>query len=441
MIVFRAATVAILRRRMDACEGREIKVMVQAVAEKHHISLYAQAYEMAWHFLAAFAMLACMKLSTDALATWRLIRTPSIGPVAYKQLIEKFGSAPEALHHLPDLCASKGRKCPPVPPVQEIETEYAALTAAGGQPLFLHDAAYPTLLRYIPDPPPMLHVLGDIRACQHNAIAVVGTRQASAAGQAFTRQLVTDLTAAGHAIISGLARGIDTIAHTTTLDQHGLTVAVVAGGIDHIYPPENKQLRQRIIDHGGCILTEQPCASVPTARHFPRRNRLIAGLARAVVVTEAARHSGTLITATYAGDYGREVFAVPGNPADAGATGCNHLLKQGAQMLETADDILKTVAQAPQFHPRPRMQYTAEPFTPSFLETDDAATIPDTATDAPAHDTPAGQIWGLLSRTPLAVDELIRSSQLPQDTVLMALTELELDGKLERTPGGEVKRA
>ena len=310
----------------------------------------------------------CLTHLTPAhLAIWQLIRTTGVGPVAFKRLLKLCNHNPlNATEQFSELAAARGRKAK-LCPMSDIEAEAEALYKAGGQAVFLGDDAYPTLLSHIPDCPPMLHIIGNLETLNMNSYAIVGSRNASAVGMKFAEELATDLTLNGATITSGLARGIDTAAHTGEL-QNGFTLAVVAGGVNHIYPPENKNLREKIIAEG-CVISENPFGSTPTNRHFPRRNRIIAGLTRATVVVEATRKSGSLITATFAGEYGRDVYAVPGAPADPRATGSNHLLKQVAQLLESAEDILQNTPLQNSFTPQPKTVYVGEDFTPNLFET------------------------------------------------------------------------
>jgi DNA processing protein len=274
----------------------------------------------------------------------------------------------------------------------------------------------------------------------------VGNRNASAAGLAFTSTLATELAHAGFSITSGLARGIDTAAHAGALAAQKPTIAVVGGGVDVIYPEENRALHASITA-AGCVVSEAPLGAVPTPSLFPRRNRIIAGLSYGVVVTEASRHSGSLITSTCAGEYGREVFAVPGSPSDTRAAGPNHLIKQGATMIESAQDILSILQPQLAFSPQPHTRYTRETHintTPLALFDEPIAPEPallSSAVEISPSAAPAERLYHLLGSAPVAVDELIRKSNLPETEVLIALTELDLEGRLTRHANGFLSRA
>ncbi|MFT8445624.1 DNA-processing protein DprA, partial [Acetobacter orientalis] len=262
------------------------------------------------------------------IACLRLARTDSIGPTRWRQLMARYHTPQAALDALPSL-RPKGRPAVTPPPVADIEQEIDATYRLGGQFITLLDDTYPLLLRNCPDAPPVLSVLGQV-SCLHQAgVSVVGARNASAHGIRFAGALATELAESGLSVISGLARGIDRAAHMGALHRQGLTIAAIAGGLDRPYPPENATLQAEIAERG-VVVTEAPLGTIPTNRHFPRRNRLIAGLGLGCVVVEAAPHSGTLITARLAAEYGREVFAVPGTPLEPRYRGSNNLLRTGA---------------------------------------------------------------------------------------------------------------
>ena len=305
-------------------------------------------------------------LAGERLARLQLAATERVGPVTYHELLQRFGSATAALAALPGLAAEAGLRRPPaVPPAHEITAEAAALQRIGGRHLVIGDADYPAALAALADAPPVLRVCGDTRLFDRPLIALVGARNASTAGRRMAGDLARDLGAAGLVVVSGLARGIDTAAHQATLETG--TIAVVAGGLDIVYPPENEALYRAIVG-SGLLLTEMPLGAVPQARHFPRRNRIISGLCAGVVVVEAALQSGSLITAQRAADQGRDVFAVPGSPLDPRCRGSNRLLKDGAQLVECAADILDSL---------PRCRIAA------------AATVPASSTGAAREPQPA----------------------------------------------------
>ncbi len=354
---------------------------------------------------------------TDAVDRLRLIRTRGIGPVAWRHLMARYGTAAAALDALPLLARRGGGNAPPPPPPAEILREMEHAGRLGAQYVFLDDADYPPLLAAFDTAPPALTVRGDLSLAARPCVAIVGARNASAAACRFARGLAHDLAEAGAAVVSGLARGIDTAAHQGALA--GGTVAVIAGGIDVVFPPENAALQDTIAT-GGLLIAEMPPGTEPRARHFPHRNRIIAGLAAGTVVVEAAPRSGSLITARLAAEAGREVMAVPGSPLDPRAQGCNLLIRDGATLVQTAADILEQVRPIdPRAVRAPVSGYGAPP-------PDD----PDAATRA--------GIVALLGPVPVAVDELIRQSGAAPAAVQMVLLELELVGRLDRHAGGRV---
>lgn len=323
-----------------------------------------------------------------------------------------------------------------------VQREIDAMHAANAFCILWGDETYPAALRDLPDAPVVITGLGNSIHLTHKLVAIVGNRSASMAGLTWAQTLATHLARAGVATCSGLARGIDTAAHTGCLQGNAPTIAVVAGGVDHIYPPENAKLREAIIAHG-CVLSEQPWGSTPTASLFPRRNRLIAGLSLGVVVSESTRHSGSLITAEYALDYGRDVWAVPGSPSDPRSGGPNWLLKQGATLIETAQDVLDTLPATPAPY-IPRVG-RAQPQQGSLFATNDPQPIPTTETE-PAEDSlpqtipPRTHVFGLLSNTPVTFDVLLRQSALSESALNALLVELELDGHATQDPDGRWHR-
>jgi DNA processing protein len=355
--------------------------------------------------------------AVDVIARLRLIRSEQIGPISYRQLLNRFGSAQSAIAALPDLAARGGGRAPKLATQSRIEDEIAEIEQLGARYLFLGEQDYPWLLAEIETAPPALIAQGDFAILARPSVAIVGARNASAAACRFARQLAQDLGGAGNVVVSGLARGIDTAAHDGSLETG--TIAVIAGGIDVFYPPENAA-RQRAIAEKGVLLAEQPPGTEPLARHFPHRNRIIAALARGTVVIEAAPRSGSLITARHAAEFGREVMAVPGSPLDPRAQGCNLLIREGATLIQTAEDVLEAVDPSPVRILRDR----EVPSTPPMA----------TETDEVAHSI----VVGLLGPTPVSVDELVRQTELPSAAVQTILLELELAGRIERHAGGRV---
>lgn len=351
----------------------------------------------------------------------RLIRSENVGPRTFRALVNHYGSAGAALEALPDLArrggaARPGRICS----VAEAEREIEASARLGISLIGLGEPGYPARLRMIDDAPPLLGVRGKAEVLRSNMIALVGSRNASAAGVKFAERIARELGAAGFVIVSGLARGIDAAAHRASLGTS--TVAVLAGGHDHIYPPEHMPLVEQILENGATV-SEMPLGWEPRGHDFPRRNRLISGLAVGVVIVEAARRSGSLITARMAAEQGREVFAVPGSPLDPRAEGTNSLIKQGATVVTEAADVLSVV--------RPIL---GETLADTFEEPPGA---PPRAQAEPPWDQRT-RITGLLSHAPVSIDDLIRQSQLTPAIVRTVLLELELAGRLQRHGGGMV---
>ena len=356
--------------------------------------------------------------SDDQIARLRLIRSDNIGPITYLQLIARFGSAAAAIDAIPDLAARGGGKAPKLASPDQVRREMDRVAELGARYLFLGQGLYPALLAEIEAAPPALMVKGNLALLEKPAIAIVGARNASAAACRFARTLAQALGSSGVSIVSGLARGIDTAAHDGSLETG--TMAVIAGGIDVVYPPENEE-RHRAIAERGLVVAEQPPGVEPRARHFPYRNRIIAGLAHGTVVIEAAPKSGSLITARYAAEYGRDVMAVPGSPLDPRAQGCNQLIREGAVLIQNAEDVLETIRP---FQIRTVAQQREEYSAPS--------------PNADPADAERKRVLDLLSPTPVAVDEIIRQSSIRPAIVQTVLLELELAGRLERHAAGKV---
>lgn len=353
----------------------------------------------------------------------RLIRSENVGPRTFAALLMRFGSAEDAITEIPRLSVRGGRKrAIRVCPLDDALAEIEAADAAGIRLLMMDEQDYPPLVAQIADPPPVLYIRGDAALLRRKSIGMVGARNASANGKRFARTLAADLGKEGFVVASGLARGIDTAAHEGALETG--TVAVVAGGVDVVYPKENAELQDRVAA-AGAVISEQPLGTQPSARHFPPRNRLISGLSAGVVVVEAAARSGSLITARLAGEQGREVFAIPGSPLDPRAAGPNSLIRNGALLTESAADIVESLEG---FFGRPVPEST-----PSELGID-FNNLEDSSDDADAHDAVASA----LTTAPVSVDELVRECQLSAASVLAALLDLELAGRVERHPGNRV---
>lgn len=356
-------------------------------------------------------------LDQDRFDRLRLIRSPNVGPVAYRQLIARFGSAAAALRAIPDLAKRGGARSFRTADERDIAREIAAVERLGARHMFIGDADFPALLAQADSAPPVLMARGRLDVASRPTVAMVGARNASAAACRFARTLAQDLSARGCIVVSGLARGIDTAAHMGSI-QSG-TVAVIACGLDVVFPPENGALQERIAADG-LLLTEHPPGTEPLARHFPARNRIIAWMAQGTVVVEAAPRSGSLLTARLAAEEGREVMAVPGFPLDPRAQGCNALIRDGATLVQSAGDILEAIG-------RIDHRSLGQPDLPFA--------------GPPLADISEGDrimITGLLSMSPVAVDEIVRQSGATPGAVQTALLELEIAGRLQRHAGGRV---
>lgn len=350
----------------------------------------------------------------------RLIRSENVGPITFWRLLERFGSAGRALDALPDM-AKRGGRGMTACAAADAEREMEAVAAAGARLVARSEPDYPPLLAHIEDAPPLLSMIGSGALFGNPAVAVVGARNASINGTRFAQRLAADLGGAGVLVVSGLARGIDAAAHAGTLGTG--TAAVVAGGIDVVYPEENAALRDEIAERGVLISEVEPGVP-PQASHFPRRNRLISGVARGTVVVEAGPRSGSLITARMALEQGREVFAVPGSPLDPRSRGGNNLLRQGATLTESAEDVLTVLAEmAPA---------RGAPDPADFLGPEPDA-VPGSDLDAARR-----ALEQFLSPVPVTVDELVRACHMSPAVVATAVLELELAGRLERHPGNRI---
>jgi DNA processing protein len=359
----------------------------------------------------------------ERLAWLRLIRSENIGPATFRELVGHFGSAEAALDALPELSRRGGAaRSIGIAGQEQVEAELAETERIGGFFVGMAEPDYPPWLRHTDAPPPLIAVRGDRRHLARPAIAIVGARNASAAGRKMAAMLARAFGDAEMVVVSGLARGIDGAAHEAALT--GGTIAVFAGGIDTIYPPENEDLFQRMIDSGGCAISEMRFGHEPRARDFPRRNRIIAGIALATIVVEAAERSGSLITARMALEQNREVFAVPGSPLDPRAAGSNNLLKQGARIVTEAADVIDAVT--------PMLERPPER-PPGTFSAPAAGDL-----DGEPADSERTRVLEALGPTPTEIDEVVRWTELPARTVLVVLLELDLAGRVERHPGQRV---
>ena len=350
----------------------------------------------------------------DELDWLRLYRSRRVGPVTFIRLVREHGSVAAALEFLPSIAAKSGVANYQPMSREFAEFEYAAGHKIGAELLFLGAANYPPRLATIQDPPPVLWALGDPSIAFRTSVAFVGARNSSSLGRRMAAKLSRDLSSEGYVVVSGLARGIDAEAHKAALN--GGTIAVLAGGVDTIYPKENSSLAQDILENG-LRVSEMPIGLQPQARHFPRRNRIISGLAQAVLVVEGASKSGSLITAKNALDQGREVMAVPGNPMDARAAGCNMLIRDGATLVRSAADIIEALDTPPQAPPE----------------------IPVTRPKAKRPDmTLTKTLMSLIGSAPVQEDILVRQTLRPAKDVMSALLDLEVTRKIERFAGGAI---
>lgn len=359
-----------------------------------------------------------MSLEGERFDRLRLIRSAQIGPTTFIQLLSRFGSAGAALEALPDLAARGGGRTPRIADKRQIAEEIARTRALGADYLLLGDPDYPFLLAQMETAPPALIYRGNLALLQKSCVAMVGARNASAAAVRFARMLARDLSRRDMVVVSGLARGIDTAAHEGAIEDG--TIGVIASGIDIVFPPENAALQERVAREG-LLLAEQPPGTQPLARHFPSRNRIIAGLSSGTVVVEAAPRSGSLITARLAAEAGRDVMAVPGSPLDPRAQGCNQLIREGATLIQSAADIVETLGPIDfRMVEQERLEYRSE------------------TAQQDASDDDRRTLIALLAPTPVPVDELIRQSGLSPSIVQTVLLEQELGGRLERHAGNRV---
>lgn len=357
----------------------------------------------------------------DRLLRLRLIRSRRVGPATYLRLLAEHGSAAAALDALPQVAAAAGVQKYEVCPEAVVQAELRAAARVGARMICLGDPDYPATLAEISDAPPVIWAIGRVSLMARACVALVGTRNASSLGARMTRKLAAELGEAGFTVVSGLARGIDTIAHTASLETG--TVAVVAGGVDVVYPTENTEVTAKIADRG-LLLSEQPLGLHPQARHFPRRNRIVSGIAQGVIVVEAAARSGSLITARCAADQGREVMAVPGHPMDSRASGANILLRDGATLIRGVDDVIEALGSPPQ------------PLNSA------SAMVQDFQNPAPAPERPDGgweaRILSHLGPSPVPEDQIIRDLGATPREMAQALAVLEMSGRVTRTAGGMI---
>ncbi|WP_254869588.1 DNA-processing protein DprA [Thalassospira lucentensis] len=416
---------------------------------------------------------------SERLSRMRLARSTNVGPITFRKLLERFGTARAAIEQLPDIIANtKGVRKIVLASRDDTVAEIEQAQKCNAKPIIWGDPEYPALLARIEDAPPYFYAIGRLELLTRPSIGMVGARNASANGCGFARKISHTLCGAGYVVVSGMARGIDGAAHEAALQAPqignqnddaavGGTIAVLGGGVDVIYPREHRELYEKLCEQG-CVISEMPPGLTPQARHFPRRNRIISGLSYGTVVIEAGRNSGSLITARFAAEQGRDVFAVPGSPTDPRAAGPNSLIRDGAILCDSADVILDSLRDVMQnthlfeefhqFNTEARNATTnADPSHYDDIMQSMARDAQDTGSKEPAEpieidmvstelppvDTPADpsdKILDLLSTTPLLIDDLIRASKLPANSISSVLTELELAGRVERHPGNRVSR-
>ena len=355
-------------------------------------------------------------MSEEEKRDWlRLARTPRVGPIAFSQLLARFGSASEALKALPDLAASRGRKFIP-PSEAEVEKEWHIAETRGIGFICANEPGFPKLLKQLQPPPPILSYIGNLELAGRPCIAMVGARNASAAGRKLAHTLAAELGTAGHVIVSGMARGIDGQAHAAALSTG--SIAVLAGGVDQIYPPQHEALYKELAEQG-LILSERPIGTKAIARDFPRRNRIVTGLSAGLVVVEAAEKSGSLISARFAAEQNRDVMACPGSPLDPLSAGTNQLIRDGATLVRSAEDVLEALGAG-----GPLNLFEAQ--TPLF----------EGLSAAPSTEAEIDQVRAVLSHTPVGLDDITRSAALTAPQCAAILAELELLGEIETLPGG-----
>ncbi|MCX2698984.1 MULTISPECIES: DNA-processing protein DprA [Ochrobactrum] len=371
-----------------------------------------------------------IRLSDRQRLNWlRLIRTDNIGSVTFRDLILFCGSAANAIERLPSLnIRGGGSRTIRVTPLEDAERELEAIERIGARLVGMGEPDYPQQLKNCEAPPPLVIIKGDVNVFRKPPIAIVGSRNASVVGARFTEKIARDLGDAGFAIVSGLARGIDAAAHKASM-QSG-TVAVLAGGLDKPYPPENLPIYRAIPEHSGALITEMPMGAEPRSRDFPRRNRIIAGLSLGLIVVEAAERSGSLISARMAGEMGRTVFAVPGSPLDPRARGTNALLKQGATLVTHADDVIEALA--PLTGGETMRNKTDQPDLLKQFEE------PPEHRQAATTDEERDILMNALGPVPVDIDTLVRHTGLESGNVQFILLELDLAGRLLRYPGNQV---
>lgn len=378
-----------------------------------------------------------MNLPNDVYNNFRLFRAQGVGPVIYRKLLEKYGSAETAIDEFEQLNKQYKKKLK-VLPKAVIDAELESLHKMGATLLYVEDESFPVALQYIHDTPPFLTVLGNPSLLSKQQVAIVGNRNASFPAMHFTTKIAAHLCERDYVVTSGLAKGIDGAAHKGALQAGGATIAVVAGGVDHIYPPEHKALYHEIAQKGA-VVSEMPLGTVPTQNHFPRRNRIVSGLSLGTFVVEAAKRSGSLITARLAAEQGREVFAMPGSPVDQRSSGPNYLLQNGATMVQTVDDIIENLPKA-LVGEKIQLQTSLDlPMDMPNLNTETLLENGKKVAVSAECVSSNPDILSFLSVNPTPMDELIRLTGLDERHLISAISMLELEGKVQRDVSGFVR--
>ncbi len=369
-------------------------------------------------------------MNKSKLISWlRLIRSSNVGPTTFRQLINRFGSADAALDILPELTLRGGAKSvPKIYSIEQAQDEIEQLDSIGARLVSISDADYPFLLKHIHSPPPLIAMRGQLSRNDNKTIAIIGARNASAAGRKLALTIAAELGEQNYLVASGLARGIDFAAHNGAMNTG--TIAVFAGGIDQVYPKENAALAEEIIEHGGAHISEMAFGSMPRAKDFPRRNRLVSGMSRGVLVIEAALRSGSLITARYGLEQNRDIFAIPGSPMDPRAAGTNKLIKDGAKLVTGASDILEEFELGEN---APNLFMSEENIETDLRPKDLSGLGSQSQSEASASDHQT--VLNALSITPVAIDDLIDATSLGAPIVQTILLELDLAGRIERSSG------
>ena len=370
-----------------------------------------------------------IKLTEKQKIKWlQLARCENVGPATFKQLIQTFGTAEKALEEMPEMIKKVGARKIKIAKEDETIKEYEEIKKIGGQVICIGEPEYPKNLRNAEGSPTVISVIGDCETLGKNCVAFVGSRNASVAGVKMTAQLAQDVGNAGYVTVSGIARGIDAAAHKASVKTG--TVAVFAGGIDHVYPQENEELAKEIVENGGCLVSETPFGWKPRAQDFPRRNRIVAGLAMAVVVVEAAQQSGSLISAKLAAEMGRLVLAVPGSPLDPRSVGANNLIREGATLINNAQEIIDEL--------KPINEEYQEDIMYNLHET--VRENDELMEGETAQQNHFNAIQNALDFTPISVDEIIRHTGCSTEQVVKVLLAMQMAGEIERHPGNKVSK-